>query len=234
MTLVASTNILRLSEFKKQWNIRGVDIIFTDQNTINVSIIKEDTKTNFNMQDIFDIQLQTIDQCPQFKDKDINFQYFIILKTASKDIIFGSLSLTDDMNFIACLYLSFLFILAQKNQFYMKQICKLAQIDEVPLFNLENIQSQIVLIQKCAETLVKQYSYTQEPSSGKFTFTLQKVFYSVLIFLGVLSTVVSEPTLILTNVYVIIALENQITVFMLIITYSINSAVHFFFTSSFK
>ncbi|CAL6030091.1 Ankyrin_repeat [Hexamita inflata] len=47
-------------------------------------------------------------------------------------------------------------------------------------------------------------------------------------------TVVSEPTLILTNVYVIIALENQITVFMLIITYSINSAVHFFFTSSFK
>ncbi|CAL6097310.1 Rab11 [Hexamita inflata] len=48
------------------------------------------------------------------------------------------------------------------------------------------------------------------------------------------STVVSEPTLILTNVYVIIALENQITVFMLIITYSINSAVHFFFTSSFK
>ncbi|CAL5989775.1 Reverse_transcriptase/endonuclease [Hexamita inflata] len=49
-----------------------------------------------------------------------------------------------------------------------------------------------------------------------------------------LLTVVSEPTLILTNVYVIIALENQITVFMLIITYSINSAVHFFFTSSFK
>ncbi|CAL6057453.1 Hypothetical_protein [Hexamita inflata] len=48
------------------------------------------------------------------------------------------------------------------------------------------------------------------------------------------ATVVSEPTLILTNVYVIIALENQITVFMLIITYSINSAVHFFFTSSFK
>ncbi|CAL6053480.1 Conserved_hypothetical protein [Hexamita inflata] len=48
------------------------------------------------------------------------------------------------------------------------------------------------------------------------------------------TTVVSEPTLILTNVYVIIALENQITVFMLIITYSINSAVHFFFTSSFK
>ncbi|CAL6025636.1 Hypothetical_protein [Hexamita inflata] len=48
------------------------------------------------------------------------------------------------------------------------------------------------------------------------------------------NTVVSEPTLILTNVYVIIALENQITVFMLIITYSINSAVHFFFTSSFK
>ncbi|CAL6044525.1 RING_finger and CHY zinc finger domain-containing protein [Hexamita inflata] len=47
-------------------------------------------------------------------------------------------------------------------------------------------------------------------------------------------TVVSEPTLILTNVYVIIALENQITVFMLIITYSINSAVHFFFTSSFR
>ncbi|CAL6032027.1 Hypothetical_protein [Hexamita inflata] len=35
------------------------------------------------------------------------------------------------------------------------------------------------------------------------------------------NTVVSEPTLILTNVYVIIALENQITVFMLIITYSI-------------
>ncbi|CAL6058198.1 Conserved_hypothetical protein [Hexamita inflata] len=197
MTLVASTNILRLSEFKKQWNIRGVDIIFTDQNTINVSIIKEDTKTNFNMQDIFDIQLQTIDQCPQFKDKDINFQYFIILKTASKDIIFGSLSLTDDMNFIACLYLSFLFILAQKNQFYMKQICKLAQIDEVPLFNLANIQSQIVLIQKCAETLVKQYSYTQEPSSGKFTFTLQKVFYSVLIFLGVLSIqcVLQQPGL---------------------------------------
>ncbi|CAL6053935.1 Pyruvate_kinase [Hexamita inflata] len=49
-----------------------------------------------------------------------------------------------------------------------------------------------------------------------------------------IGTVVSEPTLILTNVYVIIALENQITVFMLIITYSINSAVHFFFTSSFK
>ncbi|CAL6008736.1 Hypothetical_protein [Hexamita inflata] len=51
---------------------------------------------------------------------------------------------------------------------------------------------------------------------------------------GTNATVVSEPTLILTNVYVIIALENQITVFMLIITYSINSAVHFFFTSSFK
>ncbi|CAL6027933.1 Hypothetical_protein [Hexamita inflata] len=51
---------------------------------------------------------------------------------------------------------------------------------------------------------------------------------------AIATTVVSEPTLILTNVYVIIALENQITVFMLIITYSINSAVHFFFTSSFK
>ncbi|CAL6008021.1 ZPR1_zinc-finger domain-containing protein [Hexamita inflata] len=107
---------------------------------------------------------------------------------------------------------------------------------------IQNFGSIATLEAKCARDLsrgvVKSSTCTVKiptigfeiqarPMSGVYT-TVEGLLRSAA------DTVVSEPTLILTNVYVIIALENQITVFMLIITYSINSAVHFFFTSSFK
>ncbi|CAL6074161.1 Leucine-rich_repeat domain superfamily [Hexamita inflata] len=98
---------------------------------------------------------------------------------------------------------------------------------------------------KQLETLVVEKTNTQDYNEIRdltqlknlhlFSDNIEDIaFIRSLVKLQDIATVVSEPTLILTNVYVIIALENQITVFMLIITYSINSAVHFFFTSSFN
>ncbi|CAL6025612.1 Conserved_hypothetical protein [Hexamita inflata] len=93
-------------------------------------------------------------------------------------------------------------------------------------FEQEELLSFALLLNQFDERFKNERFSWYESQSQKPIQQLTQMLQSV--------TVVSEPTLILTNVYVIIALENQITVFMLIITYSINSAVHFFFTSSFK
>ncbi|CAL6065824.1 Hypothetical_protein [Hexamita inflata] len=94
----------------------------------------------------------------------------------------------------------------------------------------DGLSIKVVHVNKSGSNTIDFDHLIKEGNSTEIQWEIQCLQNSVLS----TTTVVSEPTLILTNVYVIIALENQITVFMLIITYSINSAVHFFFTSSFK
>ena len=125
MNSLISANVLRLSEVRKNWNIRGIDILVEENMEMVLEIVKEDSKTRFMIKDFYDIQLLGIEQCPQYQSKDLNIQYVLLLKTNEKDIVLGTIDLIDDMVLFCDIIISLIHETARRRQFYCDKFADL-------------------------------------------------------------------------------------------------------------
>lgn len=186
MSSLISSNVLRLSDVRKNWNIRGIDITIQEDGQIALDVVKEETKTTFMMRDCYDVQLLTIDRCPQYASRDVKIQYVLLVKMNEKDIVLGSVDIMEDMILFCDIIVALVHQVAAQRGFYCDRFAQLFGFKSAPRLSFASPRAQCDFISAVALYVSRRFQFAGDVRPGRVLYYCQRVYYALLQYLATL------------------------------------------------
>lgn len=180
MSSLISSNVLRLSEVRKVWNVRGIDITVQEDGEIALDVVKEDAKTTFMLRDCYDVQLLPIERCPQYASRDLKIQYVLLVKMNGKDIVLGSVDIMEDLLLFCDIIVALVHWVAAQRGFYCDRFAQLFGFRSAPRLSFTSARAQCGFISAVALYVSRRFEFAGDVRPGRVLYYCQRVYYAVL------------------------------------------------------